>query len=760
MSNATQSQYSVAVRALCEFTAKRGDLDLRFTPAPSAQEGIEGHAQVTARRGVNYQREVKLEGLHGELQIKGRADGFDPQTQQIEEIKTYRGELIDMPANHRQLHWAQAKVYGHLVCQQLKLTKIKVALIYFHVDTQKETVLVEPHSAQELEEFFQQLCEQFLAWAKQEMAHRQRRDAAFKEMRFPHPNFRTGQRELSEAIYKASNRACSLLAQAPTGIGKTIGSLFPMLKASAEHKLDKVFFLAAKTSGRQLALHAIQTLQEQLPPTTLRSLELVSKANACEFPENACHGDSCPLAKGFYDRLPAARIAAVAAPLLDQNQLRALALAHQVCPYYLSTEMAKWCDVIVGDYNYYFDLNAMLYGLTLSESWKIGVLVDEAHNMVSRARDMYSAQLSQRAFKAVRKLAPSVLKKSLDRVNRQWNQFDKTADETHLAQNNYAVLPELPDKFIQALTTLCADIGGYFADNPTLVSPDLQQFYFDTLLFTRLAESFGDHSIVDLSRTHSDTTLCLRNIVPAPFLKPRWAASHSSTLFSATLSPWNYFADLLGMPDQTAWIDVASPFSADQLAVNVVDTISTRYTERQHSLAPIAELIAGQYQQQPGNYLAFFSSFEYMDQVTNVVQQRFPSITLWPQTRRMDEEARRQFLANFTNHSQGIGFAVLGGAFAEGIDLPGARLIGAFIATLGLPQINPINEQIKQRMQQLFGAGYDYTYLYPGIQKVVQAAGRVIRTTNDRGVIYLIDDRFGQAQIQQLMPTWWELVKK
>ena len=746
--------YVVAVRTLVEFCAKQGDLDLRFTPSPSAQDGIEGHAQVRSGRKSDYQREVGLEGRFQELRVKGRADGYDPSLNQLEEIKTYRGDFNAIAENHRYLHWAQAKVYAHLLCQQRELAHINVALIYFQVDTQQETALVETYSALSLTSFFDQQCQLFLSWAKQELGHRQQRDAALKEMRFPHPSFRAGQRELAVAIYKASNRACSLLAQAPTGIGKTIGSVFPMLKASVEHRLDKIFFLAAKTPGRQLALHAIETLQNKLPVASLRALELVAKLNACEYPENACHGDSCPLAKGFYDRLPAARAAALHFSVLDQSCLRAIALEHQVCPYYLSTEMAKWCDVIVGDYNYYFDLNAMLYGLTKSHAWKIGVLVDEAHNLVTRARAMYSAQFSHQRLNQIRRQAPQILKKPLDRLHRQCLQLEKL-DGGGGEKNSYVVCPTFPDKLSKALNTACVELGSYLADHPTNIPQELQEFYFESLLFLRLSESFAEHSIFDISIEKSDAILCIRNLVPATFLQTRWSAAHSTTLFSATLSPWNYYCDLLGLPETTAWIDVASPFHSDQLAVHVVDSISTRYVDRQDSLIPITDLIAQQFHQTPGTYFAFFSSFDYLDQVAKLFEQRFPHISIWAQTRRMDETARNDFLTNFTESSEGIGFAVLGGAFAEGIDLPGSRLIGAFIATLGLPQINPINEQIKLRMHQLFGAGYDYTYLFPGIQKVIQAAGRVIRTPSDRGVIYLIDDRFAQAQIRQLMPSWW-----
>jgi Rad3-related DNA helicase len=320
------------------------------------------------------------------------------------------------------------------------------------------------------------------------------------------------------------------------------------------------------------------------------------------------------------------------------------------------------------------------------------------------------------------------------------------------------VLPQLPDKLLAALQSAGSVITDFLAEQGGLLDPALQRFYFDALAFARLAESFGDHSICDL--THSgarDSQVCIRNLVPAPFLKPRFALAHSTTLFSATLSPWHYHSDALGLPQDTAWVDVESPFSSGQLAVHVMNDISTRYQHRAASLGPIADLMAKQYRELPGNYLAFFSSFEYLEQVAALFGERHPEIPTWQQSRRMPEAERAAFLERFTPEGKGIGFAVLGGSFGEGIDLPGARLIGAFVATLGLPQVNPINEQLRQRMQAMFGAGYDYTYLYPGLQKVVQAAGRVIRTEQDRGVVYLIDDRFARAEVRALLPRWWQL---
>jgi DNA excision repair protein ERCC-2 len=746
-------KYIVAVRTLCEFTAKKGDLDLRFTPSPSAQEGIAGHAAVAARRAPGYQAEVSLSGEYKHLLVRGRADGYDPALNQLEEVKTFRGDLDRIPDNHRHLHWAQVRIYGWLLCQKLGLSEIRLALVYFDIGSQKETLLTESHSADALRQYFQDQCERFLAWSEQEMAHRATRDQILSSLRFPHASFRPGQRQLAEAVYKSASRGVCVLAQAPTGIGKTIGTLFPLLKACPGQELDKVFFLAAKTSGRRLALDALELIRNSESTLPLRVLELVARDKACEHPDKACHGESCPLAKGFYDRLPQARSAALAAGTMDKDALRSVALEHQVCPYYLSQDLARWSDVVVGDYNYYFDLSAMLYGLTIANQWRVSVLVDEAHNMIERARKMYTAELDQANFKFMRRSAPAPLKKALDRLNRSWNELHKEQAVP------YQVYPALPEKFLSALQQATSAITDYMTENPTAVDASLQGFYFDALHFSRVAELFDEHSLFDITKDgQADSVLCLRNVIPAPFLAQRFAAARSATLFSATLSPWHFYSDTLGMPGNTAWIDVESPFNAEQLSVQVVSRISTRYQHREDSLSPIADLMAGQYQQQPGNYLAFFSSFDYLQKVADVFKTRYPDIPMWEQARRMEEKEREQFLARFTPTSQGIGFAVLGGSFAEGIDLPGDRLIGAFIATLGLPQMNPVNEQIMQRMNTVFGAGYDYTYLYPGIQKVVQAAGRVIRTQSDQGVVYLIDDRFRRAEVLRLLPSWWKVV--
>lgn len=788
-------RYTVAVRSLCEFTARAGDLDLRFTPAPSGQEGTAGHQLVVGRRGAHYEREIPLEGCHGLLRVRGRADGYDPQINQLEEIKTYRGELDGVRDNQRGLHRAQARVYAHLLCQARGLAQVQVALVYFHIDTGKETVLSETCTAQALQADFQRLCAIYQDWAIQETAHRQRRDAGLDALRFPHAAFRAGQRELAVAAYRAARDGRCLMAQAPTGIGKTVGTLFPLLKAMPSEGLDRLVFLAAKRTGRALALDALAQIDVPAehvaaggvsaasgvsdaeasqqtdgkagaapagrPARLLRVLALQARDDACVHPGKACHGDDCPLARGFYDRLPAARAAALREPgRLDADALGRHAAAHDVCPYYLAQELGRWCDVVVGDYNYYFDSSAMLYALAQAEGWRVGLLVDEAHNLVERGRAMYSGALSLAALRAARPHAKPTARRAMDGLARAWGAFNRVQEATFQAYDL------IPPGVLASLQRTVAAIGEDLGGSARPAQETLLQFYFDALHFLRLAEQFGSHAMFDATlqapssgRQGPSSTLCVRNVVPAPYLEERFAAAHVAVLFSGTLSPAGFYADMLGLPEDTNVIDVAGPFRAEQLQVRVARHVSTRWRDRAASLAPIADLIARQFAERPGNYLAFLSSFDYLRQLAEQLQVRHPRLPLWCQSPGMDAAGQAAFLARFDPDGQGVGLAVLGGAFSEGVDLPGSRLIGAFVATLGLPQVNPVNERMRQVMTQRFGEahGYDYTYLYPGLRKVVQAAGRVIRTESDQGVLHLIDDRYRQPRVRGLLPSWWRL---
>ena len=754
------SRYEVAVRTLCELTAKQGDLDMRFTPSPSAEEGVTGHRVIGARRGADYETEISLSADYALLHVRGRADGYDPHAHQLEEFKTYRGDVDRIPANHRALHWAQLRMYGWLLCQARGCSEIRLALVYFNIADEEETVFVEVQSAHALQEHFEAHCQRFLDWARSEAAHRASRDQALEALRFPHPALHAGQRQLAEAVYRSVQEGRALLAQAPTGSGKTMGALFPALKAMPSTRLDKLFYLVAKTSGRRLALDALRKIKSARTSLPLRVLELVARNKACEFPGNTCDGAGCPLARGFYDRLPVARAQAMKLEIFDGRAVRELALKHGLCPYYLGQELARWSDVIVGDYNYYFDLNAALHGWTVAEGWRVCVQVDEAHNLLERARKMYTVALDSRAFDAARRSAPGELARNFAAVNRFWQELIEAQGE------RYRVYESLPVALLTALQEFVTAVTEYWTTHPPRRGDELQEVFFDVVRFCRLAGAFDVCTLFEIAKcverdpalySQVRSVLCLRNILPRRFLAPRFAAAHAAILFSATLAPYDFYLDVLGLEKGAGRLDVASPFGSEQLTVKIVPSISTRYRDRGRSLGPIADLIAEQFTAQPGNYLAFFSSFEYLNGVAAQVAARYPTVPIWTQEPQMAEPQRDLFLARFVVDGRGVGFAVLGGAFAEGIDLPGSRLIGAFIATLGLPPTDAVNAEIERRLNAMFGSGYEYTYLYPGVQKVIQAAGRVIRAPSDRGVLYLIDDRFARAEVRSLLPRWWRI---
>ncbi|MFO1336870.1 MAG: ATP-dependent DNA helicase [Burkholderiaceae bacterium] len=755
----TEWTYAVSVRELCEFTAKQGDLDRRFTPSATALEGLAGQNTVAQRRGPDYETEIALEATCGNLRVRGRADGHDPRRRCLEEVKTIRGHPDEIPANRRLLHWAQLQTYGALFCRARDLPEIDLALVYFDIDSQSETELRQVFGADELQELLAQRCAAFVAWAGQEAGHRALRDAGLTQLAFPEAAFRPGQRELAQAVYRTAAHGRCLLAQAPTGIGKTIGTLFPVLRAMPLHGIDKVAYLTCKGTGRLAAMGALRDLRSGAAGQALRVLTMVAKDEACEHPDKACHGDACPLARGFYDRLPAARQEAVALGWLDATTQRQVALRHGICPYYLGQELVRWADVLVGDVHHLFDSRGVLWGLMQALDWKLGVLVDEAHNLVERARRMYSAELRISQMQSAARSAPAAIRSALAPLVQASE--DLVLDD----DSPYAVLDAAPDAFVDALQAAAGALSGHFREQPLKVGP-LLDFHFELQRFLRLVETLGDHSLFEVEGSavsgdaaSTDAALRVRNVVPAGFLRPRFKALHGVTLFSATLAPPAYAAQLLGLPEETAWVDVAPPFPAEHLSVRVADGISTRFADRERSLQRLVSLIARQFDEHPGNYLAFFSSFDYLDKAARLLAATRPDIAQWRQERRMGAGARAGFLARFTPQGQGIGFAVLGGVFAEGVDLPGPLLIGAFIATLGLPPAGPAQEQMRARLDKLFGGEHGYADLAPAMQRVVQAAGRVLRTPEDRGWLWLLDDRYHRAEVVELLPPWWRLAE-
>lgn len=749
---------AVAIKTLVEFAAKSGSLDRRFTPSPSGLEGIEGHKKVTAKRHKEYQTEVSLSITYGGITFRGRADGYDPKKQDIEEIKTFYGDVDRIPENHRELHWAQAKCYGWLYCAQHDLEEINLSLIYFELRDEQEYPFEEIWSAEDLKDYFEQLAETYCAWHKQLTLRQEALYKWLEQLQFPYGEMHVSQRIMAEAVYKSAATGRVLMAEAPTGTGKTLAALYPTLKAIPRTPVDKIFYLTAKTTGKQLALENIALIaSDKNQDTPLRTLELTAQEKSCLEPDKKCRGDSCRYALDFYTKLKAARQAAFKIPMLDKHTLNQLAEEFTICPFYLSMEMARWVDIVVADVNYYFDGTPLLLALTQEFDWKPCLLVDESHNLIDRGRSMYTAVLNRADLLSAKKAAPATLKKLLEKINKAWLNLLKTIPSE---VEDYARLNVLPEKLGIALEEFSNGYIEFLQQNPDhpVQESMAQEVFFAVLNYQRIVELFDEDFCIDMQNIgNKEETLTLRNLIPARQLGARLGFAHCACFFSATLHPVKYFRTLLGLPENSVHIKVPSPFNKEQLTINIATQLSTRYRDRTASINPLCQIILQQLQETPGNALVFFPSYEFLQQVEKQLHVHLDKTNtqLLVQSRRMSERDRDLFITKFNEHDNLLGLAVLGGAFSEGIDLAGNALKGAFIATLGLPQVNPINEHLRSVMQEKFGEGYDFTYTYPGIQKVIQAAGRVIRKTSDEGYVWLLDQRFEQRDIKRLLPEWW-----
>ena len=747
----------VSVTNLARFAARQGDLTRQFNPAVSSADGQEAHLKVQHNRCADYQAELALKGFFDGIELSGRTDGYDPRAKCIEEIKTCYGNAIRIPANQSSAHWAQAKLYAWLQSWRLNLTQITVAVIYYDLNKEREQRYEQQFDRVELDEFCHQLLRDYRSWMQQQRNRQQLLVAQLKAMVFPYPQMHHGQRIMSESVYKSIASSDTLLCEAPTGTGKTLASLFPALKAKGHNFTDKLYFLTPKQTGQQPAIDTLKQLTSSADLNQLRSLQLSAQERICLNDQVYCDAAVCPYAEGFYDKLKQVREQAALCTMLDIESLQSLGRKYQICPYYLSVEMARWADVIIADVNYYFDSSALLWSLCAENNWRVSALIDESHNLVSRSRDMYSAELDRQALLDVKPLARGKVKAALNRINRLWlNRYTYQSDYQTLENIEESLLLHMQDFIRQTTLLLQQEVDNQLP--PAL----LIQFYFNVMRFyellsNRSCDGSDEDAILDWQPGHRRRgRLAIRNVIPARQLQKRFEQLQGCVLFSATLQPFDYFQSLLGVP-QAKLQSVPSPFSSQQLAVGWHPSLAMTYQHREHAIQPICDIILKRLRHSPGNAIVFLPSYAFMQQLLEVLAAQINKneVKVIAQQTGMDQHQRQAFINHFYNHNNVLAFAVLGGIFAEGIDLTGDALRGVFIATLGLPQLNPVNRAFEQRMQQRFGRGYDYTYVYPGLQKVVQAAGRVIRTVNDTGYLELLDQRFCRPDIQRLFPRWW-----
>ena len=756
----------ISVRNLVEFILREGDIDNRTgggQDPENMQMGSRIHRKIQRQMGSDYQAEVPLkteivcDGFT--LKIEGRADGLIHTKEQVmvDEIKGVLRELdrVQEPAG---IHLAQAKCYASMVAEQEEVDEIGVQMTYCQMETEEVKRFQYSYQSNELKVWFDEVIRQYKKWAKFQIEWRKARNASIKGIEFPFP-YRKGQRELAVSVYRTILRKKKLFIQAPTGVGKTISTVFPAVKAVGEELGEKIFYLTAKTITRTVAEQAFETLREQ--NLKFKVITLTAKEKICFCEETSCNPDDCPYAKGHFDRVnDAVYELLMQEDVMSREVLEAQARKHKVCPFEMALDVSTWVDGVICDYNYVFDPDARLRRF-FAEGGAGGYLflIDEAHNLVERGRQMYSAELCKEDFLAVKKLVKGEeprFAKRLEACNKILLAMKKECE-------NYKVLDNISHFGIQLMNVL-SETDRYLEE---CVDKEVREivldFYFQVRSFLNIYDGLDENYVVYTEyQENGRFVLKLFCVNPAANLQKCLDKGNSAVFFSATLLPIQYYKRLLSTEKDNYAVYIDSSFDTKKrLLMNGVD-VSTRYAMRSREMYQrYATYIFRVVKAKMGNYLIFFPSYRFMEDVYQEFTQLLASdeeeMELVVQEKHMDEEERENFLRAFEmgREKSLIGFGVLGGIFSEGIDLTNEKLIGTLIIGTGLPQVCNEREILKSYFDQKGLYGFDYAYRYPGMNKVLQAAGRVIRTEDDRGVILLLDERFQREKGKEIFPKEW-----
>lgn len=755
----------ISVRRLVEFVLRGGSIDSRMTSSDRALEGTKIHQLLQKSAGEEYQAEVSLKldrTVDGVVfSLDGRADGIINE-QTIDEIKTTETVMEEITEDFRPLHWAQLICYGFMLAEKSDLPEVTLQLTYYQVADEEIKQFRRVMSREEMGVFVDDLLSKYAVWAKMSAAWEMKRNKTIQELSFPYDSYRRGQRELSIAVYRTAVSGENLFCEAPTGIGKTMSTLFPAVKAMGEGKTDKIFYFTAKTITRQVAEDALDEMRRK--GLAARSVTITAKDKICFLDERKCEPDHCQFARGYYDRLNEALF-----DLLGQEEaitrtvVEQYARKYTLCPFELSLDVALFCDAIVCDYNYLFDPVVYLKRFFSEGPGKYTFLVDEVHNLVDRARSMFSATLRKSLVMQVKRQLDKKLHKRLwnavNAMNKVMVSLNKELTESgETIHVNKIGLTEWNESVLK-FTFVAKEWLPQNTHSET--QSDVLELYFESLRYVKIAELYDERYTTQITRTHSDLEIKQLCLDPAFLLSEKLKLGASSVLFSATLRPIDYYTNVLGGEEDTSRMVFSSPFEQQNMHLLVADNISTKYQMRDQSLASVVEALAALIAGKKGNYLFFFPSFQYLQNVYELFREKHPEIVARKQEGAMDEEQREAFLEAFKagNSETLVGFCVLGGVFSEGIDLRGERLIGAAIVGVGLAQLNPESDLIKDYYNETIGQGFDYAYQLPGMNKVLQAVGRVIRGESDRGVILLIDERFSASRYRTLFPGHWNHAK-
>lgn len=790
-----KTELSISVRNLVEFVLREGDIDNRRTASPenAMQEGGRIHRKIQRRMGSEYQAEVALKYLYETdsytIVVEGRADGVITGTGPggegvrplitVDEIKgTYR-ELQKLKAAVP-VHLAQAKCYAYIYAQQKGLAEIRVQMTYCNMDTEEIKYFHHDHTFRELEQWFMEVMEQYRKWADFEFEWKKMRQASIKELQFPFP-YREGQKELVTYVYQTIYHKRKLFIEAPTGVGKTISTVFPAVKSVGAGRGDRIFYLTAKTITRTVADEAFEQMREQ--GLKFKTVILTAKDKICFMQETECNPEYCPYAKGHYDRINDA----VYDLLTHSDNFRREAVEeyaekYRVCPFEMCLDMSLFADGIICDYNYVFDPHVYL-----KRFFADGVkgdhifLIDESHNLVDRGREMYSAVLCKEDFLKLKRAVKDLdgkMEYRLEKCNKELLALKRECESYKIE--------EYIDPFVMELQRLGTVLESYLEEHDRPdgfytkeIRTEVLEFYFEVTHFLDIYERVDENYVV-YSELMGDGRFILKLfcVNPSVNLAECMKKGRSSILFSATLLPIRYYKELLGAEEGDYEVYARSVFDPERRALFIGSDVTSKYTRRtEQEYYNIASYIHEIVKNRTGNYMVFFPSHAFLQRIYEVFMDCFfdgDRMECLVQEDYMEEKEREEFLQRFSGNTDAelsasirmeveweegkslLGFCVLGGIFSEGIDLKADSLIGAVIVGTGLPQVCNEREILKNYFEGIGENGFDYAYRYPGMNKVLQAAGRVIRTAGDVGIIALLDERFLNASYRRMFPREWE----
>lgn len=789
--DAEKHECAVSVRELCFLATRHGDLGSKSGSFPEkarerAEIGREVHTALQRSRGMMYKAELPLMNVTklGEIfyKVSGRADGVTTEGEYtlVEEIKSVSGYEFILPPDRA--HMAQLICYAHFLCVEKELKIIKTRLTYLDFESGKERNIDKTYTSEELQIEYVRLLERITPWAAIEKMRVEEVLPSLKNAVFPYAGLRDGQRELIREAYSAMKRGKRLFAVAPTGTGKTISSLYPAVKAMGSGIADKVFYLTAKSSTGREAYSAVGKLFEA--GAKLKTVVIGAKEQVCISERakssgarvgNFCNGDDCEFARGYYDRVDGA----IFELLSRQNGynlqiINEVARRHRVCPYELSLDLSNLSDVVICDYNYLFSPSVYMrrYFSEGAEKGKYIFLIDEAHNLPSRARDMYSAEISKKSAEKVFAIIDSEKESALYSAFEKYlitihslrrlcrDNLVKEADGT---ESGFYMSRDALENFTLAVETFSHECENWLRKNREHpIYNEVSSAYSSAREYLLIMEYYDKGFLTYVMVFAGDIKVRLYCLDPSAVLHRCMNKGVASMLFSATLTPIDYFTDILGGGKKAETLVLPSPFKQENLFIAAVDSVSTRYDDRnEKTYKRITAIIASAVSAKAGNYIVYFPSYSFMDEVRKCFEKRFPKVKLIAQQKGMGRGERDRFLAEFKEDSGKlrIGFCVLGGSFSEGVDLPGNKLIGTIIVGVGLPGLSNENNIIKEYYDLKSECGYDYAYTFPGMNNVLQAAGRVIRRDSDKGIVVLIDDRYAEDKYKLLFPPQWSHMK-